>query len=213
MSRPSGTIGAEYAARTREKSDLAVLAAIAADRCQEHAAPPRVAVHLRLGDALCDPRPAAKARRPLPTREIVDVLRRATRGGPQATIYYGVHHDRRAVVECTSASHAYAKDIAEALGAELVAGDATDADRHFCDMAYATTFVQGKGGYSQLVADLRAALGRRTVVVPELASTKYHSPPETTRNSRRPMRRKTRKTTPGAPLRLRENQESLGNAN
>ena len=48
-------------------------------------------------------------------------------------------------------------------------------DRDFCDMATATTFVQGKGGYSQLIADLRTARAKHTVFLPELAATEHHS--------------------------------------
>jgi hypothetical protein len=179
-----GTVGAEYASRTRAASDLPVLSAVAANHCRGRAPPPGTAVHLRLGDALCDSRPAAEARRPLPAKAAVDAIRRAVAPGDNTTVYYGVHHDVRAAADCTAATHAYAREVAGALRATLVAGDTATADRDFCDMVAATTFVQGRGGYSQLIADLRAERGESTVVAPELAATEYG----VTKRKRRPSR-------------------------
>jgi hypothetical protein len=106
--------------------------------------------------------------------------------GERVTLFYGTHHDRRAAADCTAASRAYAAAVAGALGADLRAGDATSADRDFCAMLGADRFIQGRGGFSQLVADLRARRGRPTETLAGLADWDN----DTAAARRRPARRR-----------------------
>lgn len=174
------TIGAAYILDKTKRHDIDTMATIVNDKCG--VCKDEIAVHLRVGDAVCKKGWQEESRRPPDSEQVIDavsdIYKLAVRSGstgdsdpafftesPNITIYFGAHTSA-----CEKESEEYVNYIKESLenkfdnvsfsrDAELVSNSENIADQDFCGMCGAKIFIQGKGGYSELISEVRSFNG------------------------------------------------------
>ena len=153
------TIAERYGTQTNLANDFATLVKVTREKCtRDNIRGPSIAVHVRLGDIICGARNNSKDFRlpPSITEFQQAFFRLPLIGSP--TIFFAAHNG------CNKESGAYAQELCKALGGVLAAPAAPD--NHFCQMVLANTFIQGKGGYSEMIRAVRAEMGKESISIP-----------------------------------------------
>ena len=117
---------------------------------------PSIAIHLRLGDMLDD--------FSIGPREIAELINKLLDGTDERPIvYYGSHNGW-----LISESNEFLNEFLTYFDADIA--EENHPDIHFAEMVGADIFIQGKGGFSVLIADVRKKLGKTTIWDEKLAS-------------------------------------------
>ena len=155
LSQYPNSIGALYIKETDLQNDFDALTKVATKVCGDEMSD-TVAVHVRAGDVLCVP----EFRTPAPVaqlREAFFQLSDSEHGN--IVIFHGDHVGVNNA--CREKNQKYIHELALALNAKIA--EPASADDHFCQMVNAVSFVQGKGGYSEMIGQVRKKLGRKTI--------------------------------------------------
>jgi hypothetical protein len=142
-------IGGKYAKLTAKHSDFATLASVAREVC-----PPagrETIVHLRLGDHLC-----GWYNQPSSADITAQTINELLPSAPK-TLLYGNHNQ-----SCAAESETYLNTLRAAIPNVEVSSNA-DPDDDFCRMVNAEVFVAGRGGFSDMAAQVRKIWGRETI--------------------------------------------------
>ena len=111
-------------------------------------------IHLRLGDYLC------YGNAP-PVSRVAALLRNYTAPRQRAVVLYGNHKQNM----CHEQSVQYLRDLQDRVEVSINAPP----DEDFARMVNAKLFIQGRGGYSAMAAEVRALSGAPTISLPEFA--------------------------------------------
>ena len=155
------TIGAQYA-NSGSTRDMGTMCKIVQRFCAEvHPVPREIesanVVHVRLGDVVSGLHEHERRKRPIPASELAlrietdnptFVIGQPFFAKPSSTNYE----------ECISESQKYLQEVLGKLDARHHRGGCADAD--LCAMVQAHFFVQGKGYFSQLAAEIRDYMGK-----------------------------------------------------
>ena len=149
------SIAADYIAQKKERHDIETLADICTYRCGlSH---DKTLLHLRLGDSVCKMGSQEESRRPENPELILASLKNLELNKETPIVLVsGSHTDA-----CAEESSSYLRQLVNTLD---TAGYSTtiqsqEPDQDFCEMVGASTFIQGKGGFSELVSSVRNEVG------------------------------------------------------
>jgi len=157
------TIAERYLKHRSHKADFVALDQVVTETCHDVPAVD-IAMHLRLGDVTCDKIQQAKTRFPPEAQQLATLasqLGANRNGGREITIFHGEH-----TPNCKKTTDAYIENLAQTMHKNEVKftwAEPAHADAHLCQMIGANTFVQGKGGYSTIIGNLRDKHGQETI--------------------------------------------------
>lgn len=157
------TIAERYLKNRSHKADLVALDQVVTETCRDVPAVD-IAMHVRLGDVTCDKIQQAATRSPPEPQQLATMandLGANSNGGREITIFHGEH-----TPDCKKTTDAYIENLAQTMdknGVVFTWADPAHADAHLCQMIGAKTFVQGKGGYSAIIGNLRDEHGQETI--------------------------------------------------